>query len=156
MKRIEPSNIQKVVDASKSAEVEAPVAAEEFVDTWADDGASIEKEPLAELCTIDDFTKIDLRIARIVEASEIPEAKKLLRLKVSLGGGVYKQIFAGIKAAFEAEKLIGKTVVIVANLTPRKMKFGMSEGMIIAAGEGGSDLFLCEPFEGAKVGQRFH
>jgi methionyl-tRNA synthetase len=102
----------------------------------------------------DDFDKIDLRIAEIVEAEEIKEADKLLRLKVSLGDGVTKQIISGIKQAYKPETLVGRKVLICANLKPRKMKFGMSEGMVIAAGDGGSDLFLLSPDDGAKPGSR--
>jgi methionyl-tRNA synthetase len=103
---------------------------------------------------IDDFTKIDLRIAKIIEAEAVPEADKLLRLKVSLGEMGERQIFAGIKAAYRAEDLVGRLTIVVANLKPRKMKFGMSEGMVLAAGLGGSDLFILSPDDGAKPGQR--
>ncbi len=101
----------------------------------------------------DDFMKIDLRIATVIEAEEIKEADKLLRLKVDIGGET-RQIIAGIKAAYSPEKLIGRQVLVCANLKPRKMKFGMSEGMVLAAGEGGSDLFVLSPDSGAKAGQR--
>lgn len=101
----------------------------------------------------DDFMKIDLRIAVVIEAEEIKEADKLLRLKVDIGGET-RQIIAGIKAAYSPEKLIGRQVLVCANLKPRKMKFGMSEGMVLAAGEGGSDLFVLSPDSGAKPGQR--
>jgi methionyl-tRNA synthetase len=102
----------------------------------------------------DDFDKVDLRIAEIIEAEEIKEADKLLRLKVSLGDGVTKQIISGIKMAYKPETLVGRKVLVCANLKPRKMKFGMSEGMVIAAGDGGSDLFLLSPDAGAKPGSR--
>lgn len=101
-----------------------------------------------------DFDKIDLRIAKVLEAEEIKEADKLLRLKMDLGNGVTKQIISGIKLAYKPEQLVGRHLLICANLKPRKMKFGMSEGMVIAAGDGGSDLFLLSPDEGAKVGSR--
>ncbi|MCC2677670.1 MAG: methionyl-tRNA synthetase [Pseudobdellovibrio sp.] len=109
--------------------------------------------PAAEI-EFEDFDKVDLRIGEIVEAEEIKEADKLLRLKVSLGDGVTKQIISGIKQAYKAETLVGRKVLICANLKPRKMKFGMSEGMVIAAGDGGSDLFLLSPDTGAKAGSR--
>jgi methionyl-tRNA synthetase len=102
----------------------------------------------------DDFMKIDLRVAKIIEAEEIKEADKLLKLKVELANGETKQIIAGIKAAYAPEKILGRMVLICANLKPRKMKFGMSEGMVLAAGEGGSDLFIFSPDEGAKSGSR--
>lgn len=102
----------------------------------------------------DDFSKIDLRIAQIIEAEEIKEADKLLRLKVELEPGVTKQIIAGIKSAYNADKLIGRKVLVCANLKPRKMKFGLSEGMVLAAGDGGTDLFLLSADEGVKVGAK--
>lgn len=101
-----------------------------------------------------DFEKVDLRIGHIVEAEEIKEADKLLRLKVDIGGGQIRQIISGIKAAYKAESMIGRQVLVCVNLKPRKMKFGMSEGMILAAGTGGSDLFVLSADAGAKVGQR--
>ncbi len=101
-----------------------------------------------------DFEKIDLRIAKIIEAEEIKEADKLLRLKVELADGQTKQIIAGIKAAYSAENVLGRMVLICANLKPRKMKFGISEGMVLAAGDGGSDLFILSPDAGAKMGSK--
>ncbi len=85
---------------------------------------------------------------------EIKEADKLLRVKVEIAPGETRQIIAGIKSAYSAEKLIGRKVLVCANLKPRKMKFGMSEGMILAAGDGGSDLFVLSPDDGAKAGSR--
>jgi methionyl-tRNA synthetase len=102
----------------------------------------------------DDFAKIDLRIATIIEAEEIKEADKLLRLKVELEVGVTKQIIAGIKSAYSPEKILGRKVLICANLKPRKMKFGISEGMVLAAGDGGTDLFVLSADEGAKSGSK--
>ena len=90
----------------------------------------------------------------MIEAEEIKEADKLLRLKVDIGGGVIKQIISGIKLAYKPEQLIGRQVLVCANLKPRKMKFGMSEGMVIAAGDGGADLFVLSPDQGAKTGSR--
>jgi len=104
--------------------------------------------------TFDDFMKVDLRIAKVLEAAEIPEADKLLKLKVEINDGQTKQIIAGIKLAYSAENLVGRHVLVCANLAPRKMKFGMSEGMVLAAGDGGSDLFVLSPDMGAKTGQR--
>jgi len=104
--------------------------------------------------TFDDFMKVDLRIAKVIEAEEIKEADKLLRLKVEIQDGMTKQIIAGIRLAYSPEKLIGRHVLVCANLAPRKMKFGMSEGMVLAAGDGGHDLFVLSPDSGAKTGQR--
>ena len=83
-------------------------------------------------------------------------ARKLLKLTLSLGGDVRKTVFAGIKAAYEPEKLVGRLVVCVANLAPRQMKFGLSEGMVTAAGSGGTEVFLLSPDSGAKPGERVH
>jgi methionyl-tRNA synthetase len=121
-----------------------------------DSGEWLEKEPIGEQIGIDDFGKIDLRVARVLEAKEVPGADKLLQLTVSLGGSGTRNIFAGIKAAYAPESLVGKLVVIVANLAPRKMKFGLSEGMVIAAGPGGKDVFVLSPDSGAAPGQRVH
>lgn len=102
----------------------------------------------------DDFAKVDLRIAKILEAEEIKDADKLLRLKISLGEMGERQIIAGIKSAYRAEDLVGRLTIVVANLKPRKMKFGVSEGMILAAGPGGKDLFILSPDSGAQAGQK--
>jgi methionyl-tRNA synthetase len=99
---------------------------------------------------------VDLRVARVLSAEHIPEAKKLLKLTVSLGGDTTRTIFAGIKAAYEPEQLIGRLVVIVANLAPRAMKFGVSEGMVVAAGAGGKEVYVLSPDSGAKPGHRLH
>lgn len=103
---------------------------------------------------IEMFSKVDLRVAEIIEAQAVPEADKLLRLKVSLGELGTRQIFAGIKAAYDPAQLVGRKVVVVANLRPRKMKFGLSEGMVLAAGPGAPDLFVCSPDPGARAGDK--
>jgi methionyl-tRNA synthetase len=114
-----------------------------------------EVEPLAETCTFDDFAKVDLRVARILEAESVPKANKLLQLKVSLGNLGTRTIFAGIKKSHDPEKLIGRHIIVVANLAPRQMKFGVSEGMLLAAaGEGPEALFLAGLQEGAKPGMK--
>jgi methionyl-tRNA synthetase len=114
-------------------------------------------EPLAPECTIDDFAKVDLRVARIISAEEVPEAKKLLKLTVSLGGDVRRTVFAGIKGFHEPAALIGRLVVVVANLAPRQMKFGLSEGMVVAAsGAGAPGVYLLSPDSGALPGMRLH
>lgn len=118
------------------------------------------KKPAADLnekpaeIDFEDFMKVDLRVAKVIEAEEIKEADKLLRLKVEIAPGETKQIIAGIKAAYSPEKILGRQVLICANLKPRKMKFGMSEGMVLAAGDGGSDLFIFSPDTGAQSGSR--
>lgn len=110
-------------------------------------------EAIKPIITFDDFDKIDLRIAKIVKAEAVPEADKLLRLTVDLGNET-RQIFAGIKSAYNPEDLEGKFTVVVANLAPRKMRFGLSEGMVLAAGPGGKDLWILEPHQGAEAGMR--
>jgi methionyl-tRNA synthetase len=122
--------------------------------TKMDTPKAVNSLPTDASISIDDFMKVDLRIAKIVSAEAVPEADKLLRLKVSLGEMGERQIFAGIKAAYKPEDLVGRLTIVVANLAPRKMKFGMSEGMVLAAGQGGSDLFILSPDEGAQPGQR--
>jgi methionyl-tRNA synthetase len=97
--------------------------------------------------------KVDLRIARIVRAEPVEGADKLLRLTLDLGTG-QRTVFAGIKAAYDADTLIGRHVVAVANLKPRKMRFGTSEGMVLAAGPGGEDVFLLSADDGAEPGMR--
>ena len=121
-----------------------------------DDGAALAAEPLADECTIDDFSKVDLRVARILQAEDVPDARKLLKLTVSLGGETRRTVFAGIKAAYQPDQLVGRLVVLVANLAPRKMKFGISEGMVAASGPGGAEVFLLGLDEGAVPGQRIH
>ena len=103
---------------------------------------------------IEDFMRVDLRIARVKEAIEVPEADKLVKLVLDVGELGEKTVFAGIKAAYKLEELIDKYVVLVNNLKPRQMKFGLSEGMILAAGPGGEDIFMVGPDAGAKAGMR--
>lgn len=156
LKRAEEKDVQAMIEESKEVDAAGDDGAAEFEDRWQDSGDALAAEPLADECTIDDFIKVDLRVARIVEAAEVPDARKLLKLRLSLGGGVYKQVFAGIKAAYEPDQLVGRLVVCVANLKPRQMKFGLSEGMVAAAGPGGADVFLLQPDSGALPGQRIH
>ena len=158
MKRIEEKDVKAMEEESK-AEAEAAVAADQAaaaVDKYNDSGQPMIDEPMTEECTIDDFMKVDLRVARIVSAEHVEGARKLLKLTLSLGGDHRKQVFAGIKAAYDPETLVGRQVVMVANLKPRKMKFGLSEGMVCASGPGGEEVFLLSPDDGAKPGQRVH
>jgi methionyl-tRNA synthetase len=117
-------------------------------------------DPLSPEISFDDFAKLDLRIVKIIQAEHVEKAEKLLRLVVALDekegaeGSETRQIFAGIKSAYQPEDLIGKHTVMVANLAPRKMRFGMSEGMVLAAGPGGEDLWVLNPDDGAKPGMR--
>ncbi len=141
--RVDPAKVAAMVEASKE---EAQAAAPKVTGPLAD-------EPIAPEITYDDFAKLDLRVALIKKAEAVPEADKLLRLQLDLGGEV-RQVFAGIKSAYSPEQLEGKLTVMVANLAPRKMRFGMSEGMVLAAGPGGKDLFILEPHDGAQPGMR--
>ncbi len=120
-----------------------------------DDDAPLKAEPLSAECTLDDFVKTDLRVCRVLYAEEVPEAKKLLKLTISLGGDNTRTVFAGIKGFYKPEDLVGKLFICIANLAPRKMKFGVSEGMMLAAG-GEGEAHLLVPDEGAKPGQRVH
>ena len=129
---------------------------------YNDSDESLKAEPIEGECTIDDFCKVDMRVARILTAEAVKEAKKLLKLTLNLGGNNNRQVFAGIKAAYtNPEELVGRLVICVANLKPRKMKFGMSEAMVGAAGTHGpgsdeTQVFLLSPGSGAKPGQRVH
>ncbi|WP_203976258.1 methionine--tRNA ligase [Aeromonas jandaei] len=142
--RIEPAKIEAMIEASKEdlAKEQAPKVSGPLAD-----------DPISETITYDDFAKIDLRVALIKKAEAVPEAEKLLKLQLDIGGET-RQVFAGIKSAYNPEDLEGKLTVMVANLAPRKMRFGMSEGMVLAAGPGGKDLWLLEPQEGAQPGMR--
>lgn len=148
--RIEQDKVDAMVEASKEA-----LAAQQPAETAAVAAADSElaKEPLAEEINFDDFAKVDLRVALIAKAEHVEGANKLLRLTLDLGGET-RNVFSGIKSAYEPEELEGKLTVMVANLAPRKMKFGLSEGMVLAAGPGKKEIYLLEPHSGAKPGQR--
>ena len=110
--------------------------------------------PEAEYITIDDFTKVDLRIAKIVNAEHVEGAEKLLKLTLDIGEEKSRQVFAGIKSAYDPATLVGRLTVMVANLAPRKMKFGMSEGMVLAASDENGGPFILSPDAGASLGMR--
>ncbi len=157
MKRVRREQVDAVIEESR--EGEPGVAAAEQVsgnEAWQDSGEPLEAEPLADTVSFDDFLKVDLRIARVVEAEDVPKAEKLLKLTLSLGGERRQTVFAGIKGVYAPEDLVGRLVVCAANLAPRKMKFGTSEGMVLASGPGGKEIFLLWPDDGAKPGQRVH
>jgi methionyl-tRNA synthetase len=116
-------------------------------------------EAIAPVCTIDDFAKVDLRIAKIVKCEHVEGSDKLLRLELDVGEGRLRQVFSGIKAFYKPEDLTGKLTVMIANLAPRKMRFGVSEGMVLAASDASdkkSGIYLIEPTAGAKPGMRLH
>ncbi len=122
------------------------------------DGVLPGGEAIAPIITIDDFAKIDLRIARIVECAYVEGAKKLLRLTLDAGEGRHRNVFSGIRSAYEPSQLVGKLTVLVANLAPRTMKFGVSEGMVLAASHADEKaepgIYVLEPFPGAQPGMR--
>ncbi|MGH8503488.1 MAG: methionine--tRNA ligase [Gammaproteobacteria bacterium] len=144
--RIEPREIAAMIDASKETGSNAPAAA-------SNEQTALEKDPIAPQISYEDFAKLDLRLAEIVQAQPVEGADKLLQLRVNLGGET-RTVFAGIKQAYTPEQLIGRLTIVVANLAPRKMRFGVSEGMVLAAGPGGKDIFLLKPDAGAKAGMR--
>jgi methionyl-tRNA synthetase len=143
MVRAEKEKVDAIVEASKES---LQAAAAKPSGPLADD-------PIAEEIEYADFAKVDLRVARIEKAEHVEGADKLLRLTLDLGGEK-RNVFAGIKGAYDPAQLEGKLTVMVANLKPRKMKFGMSEGMVLAAGPGGKDIYVLEPDEGAQPGMR--
>lgn len=149
MTRVEMEKIEAMQDAAKDTLTESPKAESPTSATKKD----VDMEPIAETINYDDFAKLDLRIARITKAAHVEGADKLLQLTLDLGGET-RNVFAGIKSAYDPAELEGKLTVMVANLTPRKMKFGLSEGMVLAAGPGGKDLWILEPHEGAQPGMR--
>lgn len=145
--RIDREQVDKMVEESKET---APASADA---TQAEEQKEQAESPFKPEITIDDFAKIDLRIARIVKAEPVEGADKLVSLQLDVGG-VTRTVLAGIAKAYTPEQLTGKTVVFLANLKPRKMKFGTSEGMILAAGSGGKDIFMLTADEGARPGQQ--
>ena len=144
VERVEKEKVDTMIEESKDemAAGSAETAEEITLD-----------EPIADTCDFDDFLKVDLRVAKVQAASAVEGANKLLRLELDIGG-VKKNVFAGIAKAYKPEELVGKMVICVANLAPRKMKFGVSEGMILAAGPGGKEIAMLTVDEGAKSGQR--
>jgi len=134
LKRVEPEQVQRMIEQSKETHQPEPDETDDTI-------------------SIDDFAKVDLRIARIEKAEPVEGADKLLALTLDLGDST-RNVFAGIKAAYEPDSLVGRHVVVVANLAPRKMRFGVSEGMVLAAGPGGEDIFLLMPDAGATPGMR--
>ncbi|MDY5105937.1 MAG: methionine--tRNA ligase [Actinobacillus minor] len=155
--RLEQKQIDAVIEETKALFAEASKAEEKTkqavkkVENIANNG---EIEPILPEITIDDFAKLDLRVAKVISCEAVPESNKLLKFQLDLGDH-QRQVFSGIKAAYNnPEELNGRFVIMVANLAPRKMKFGLSEGMILSAGTGGSDLFLLSGDEGIRAGMQ--
>ena len=145
--RVEPTHVEKLLEANKQS-LQATDSAV----------AAVEIEPLADTITIDDFIKVDLRIAKILECKAVEGSTKLLQLTLDAGEGKTRNVFSGIASMYQPEDLVGKLTVLVANLAPRKMKFGVSEGMVLAASaKDGSDnkgIYILEPITGAAPGMR--
>ncbi|MEZ5494647.1 MAG: methionine--tRNA ligase [Pseudomonadales bacterium] len=146
MQRIDAKQVDAMLAEEKPAEAPASKKQDKKAAAPADNS-------IAPTIDIDDFAKIDLRVAKIIAAQHVEGADKLLHLTLDLGNE-QRNVFAGIKSAYQPEQLIGRLTVMVANLAPRKMKFGMSEGMVMAAGPGGKDIFLLTPDSGAQPGMR--
>jgi len=152
MTRVETDKVDQMIDASKESlsTGESPAAPV--------DDSPLGKDPISEEIEFPDFAKVDLRVVKILNAVHVEGADKLLKLTLSLGKDsdgeeITRTVFSGIKAAYEPEKLVGMHTVMVANLKPRKMKFGLSEGMILASGAG-NEVYLLEPHAGAVPGMR--
>ena len=145
MTRIEAQSIDDM-QAQTQAEQVQPAATPVAVGPLVDD-------PLSETIGFEEFAKIDLRVVEIIDAQAVEGADKLLQLTLDLGGETRK-VFAGIKSAYDPETLVGRRTVMVANLAPRKMRFGVSEGMVLAAGPGGDDIYILSPDDGAAPGMR--
>lgn len=157
MTRVDPKLIEKLVEANK--ESLAPTPEQQSQQRHGEHQQKDTKASSAAdgLCTIDDFMKVDLRIARIANAEHVEGADKLVRLTLDVGEEKTRNVFAGIKAAYDPAQLIGRLTVMVANLAPRKMKFGLSEGMVLAASDTDGKtpgLFLLSPDSGAQPGMR--
>ncbi|WP_454688438.1 methionine--tRNA ligase [Achromobacter aloeverae] len=148
MQRVDPKLLEQLFDAPAPAAVAAPAADENLPGG----------EAIAPVIGIEDFAKIDLRIARIVNCEEVEGSTKLLRLTLDVGEGRHRNVFSGIKSAYKPADLVGKLTVLVANLAPRKMKFGVSEGMVLAASHADdktdAGIYVLEPWAGAQPGMR--
>ncbi len=145
MQRVDMDKVNNMVTESQESLAPAKPVIEE--------NSPLAKEPIADEIEFDDFAKVDLRVAKIAKAEHVEGADKLLKLTLDLGGET-RQVFAGIKSAYQPEDIEGKLTVMVANLKPRKMRFGMSEGMVLAAGPGGKEIYILNPDDGSKPGMR--
>jgi methionyl-tRNA synthetase len=162
MTRIDPKQIDRLLEGPKPSTPPSPVpgesgkaaAAAGAAPSAASGRGETEAAGVAAHITIDDFSKIDLRVARIVNAEAVDGADKLLKLTLDVGEGRHRTVFAGIKSAYRPEDLVGRLTPMVANLAPRKMKFGLSEGMVLAASGDGPGLYLLAPDSGAQPGMR--
>jgi methionyl-tRNA synthetase len=142
VERVEEKQVRTMIEESKDSKAAGPMPSQP-------------EEPIKPECTIDDFAKIDLRVAKVIQAERVEGADRLLRLTLDVGG-LQRAVLAGIAAAYTPEQLVGKIVIYFANLKPRQMKFGLSEGMILAAGTGGKDIFMLTADDGALPGNTIH
>ena len=147
-------DLKKHLDALIPGTKTAAPAAEEKKDEANLPGG----EAIAPICTIDDFVKTDLRVAKVVECTTVEGSDKLLRLMLDVGEGRIRQVFSGIRAFYKPEDIVGKLVIMIANLAPRKMRFGVSEGMVLCASnpKDKKSVYLIEPDAGAEPGMRLH
>ena len=148
MTRVEPVFIERMIEATKQALIE-----ENKINAGTGNSGDSSIEPIASEINYDDFAKLDFRVARIVAAKRVEKSDKLLQLTLDIGSET-RNVFAGISGAYEPEALEGKLTIMVANLAPRKMRFGVSEGMVLAAGSGDQELYVLHPDSGAKPGMR--
>jgi len=153
MTRVEKDRIDAMIEASR--EQTAAIAQQKPAENKTEPTkAKVAQDAIGPVIEYDDFAKVDLRIAKIVKAEHVEGADKLLQLTLDIGEEQTRNVFAGIKSAYSPEQLEGRLTVMVANLAPRKMRFGMSEGMVLAAGPGGQDLFILNPDDGAQPGMK--
>ena len=152
--RVDRGKVAQMIEESKAEHAKSASEGETHAKLQAE--GFVEKEPIAEECTIDDFMKVDLRVAEVLESEAVEGADKLLKLKLSLGGEHTRQVFAGMKKVYAPESLVGRKVICCANLKPRKMRFGLSEGMVLAAGAGEPDIYILAADDGAQPGMRVH
>ncbi len=151
MTRVDADKVEQMVEQSKQGDTRIAVAEAEQANTAP--AGVLTDDPINPTIDFDAFAKVDLRVVSILDAQSVDGADKLLQLTLDLGGE-QRQVFAGIKAAYNPEDLVGKLTVMVANLAPRKMRFGVSEGMVLAAGPGGEEIYILNPDSGATPGMR--
>jgi len=151
MTRVDPKRIQAMLEASREDLTSTDARKTKPHETTTE--GHLVKDPISETIELGDFARVDLRVAKVLRADEVEGADKLLRLTLDLGGET-RTVFAGIKSAYSTAEIEGRLTVLVANLAPRKMRFGTSEGMVLAAGPGGGDIFLLAPDAGAEPGMR--
>ena len=153
LQRVDAKKVQAMIEASTEQQPMDAAAPAASGGETADGPEALAAEPLVPTCTFDEFAKVDMRVARVIAAEDVKDSNKLLQLTLGLGGDEKRNVFAGIKGVYQPEALVGRLVICCANLAPRKMKFGTSEGMVLAAGPGGKDIFLLSPDSGAVPGR---